>query len=99
MSSDREFEERKKVLEELKKFNRTEQETLYKILKEKNENMSENKNGIFFDLMNLKDESIEEIKKLVEFSKKNRTVFETREKEMNNLTAELVGGPTAVEIR
>jgi len=89
MNQDRDFEERKKILEEIKKFNRTELETLYSILIEYNESLSENKNGIFFDLLNVKRETVEKIKKLIEFSVENRLNFESREKEMNSLSATL----------
>jgi hypothetical protein len=89
MNQDKDFEERKKILEEIKKFNRTELETLYTILIEHNESLSENKNGIFFDLMNVKRETIDTIRKLVEFSTENRISFESREKEMSSLSATL----------
>jgi hypothetical protein len=89
MNTDREFEERKRILEEIKKFNRTEQESLFHILKKQGEDLSENKNGIFFDLMNVKKETIEYIKELIKFSIENRTTFEVREKEMNSLSATL----------
>jgi hypothetical protein len=42
------FEIRKRLYEEIKKFNRTEQEELFRILKRENEEVSENRNGIFF---------------------------------------------------
>jgi hypothetical protein len=92
MNIDKDFEERKKMLDEIKKFTRTEQESLYHILREQSEELSENKNGIFFDLLNLRVDTIQEIKKLIEFVTQNRMNFESREKEMNSLSAELVGG-------
>lgn len=89
MSKDREFDERKKILEEIKKFNRTEQESLYHILCKQGEDISENKNGMFFDLLNVKEDTINYIKELIKFINANREIFETREKEMNSLSASL----------
>ena len=79
------YEERKQMYEEIKKFNKTEQEELFRILKRCNEDLSENKNGIFFDLMNLQEETVTEIQKWISFCNKNRVQFEIREKEMTDL--------------
>ena len=88
--SDREerndFETRKRLHEEIKKFNRTEQEELFRILKRENEEVSENRNGIFFDLTAIKDSTLNKIKEWIIFCKKNTTEFEEREKEMELLT-------------
>lgn len=89
MSRDTEFEKRKKISDEVKKFNRTEQEEMYKILKKNGEEISENKNGMFFDLMNLKETSISKIEELIQFCSENRRNFEMREKEMSNYSASL----------
>ena len=48
MSKDIDFENRKRLFEHIKQFNRTEQEELYRILRRSQEEMSENRNGIFF---------------------------------------------------
>jgi hypothetical protein len=82
---DSEFESRKKILEEIKHFNRAEQEELYRILRRCNEETSENRNGIFFDLMSLKQETVDKIKEWIVFCNKNRSSFETREKELSDL--------------
>lgn len=85
------FECRKRMYEEIKKFNRTEQEELFRILKRENEEMSENRNGIFFDLVALKDATILKIREWMMFCKKNTTEFEEREKEISLLTQENPG--------
>ena len=85
MSKDIEFESRKKIFEEIKNFTRTEQEELYRILRRCNEEMSENRNGIFFDMMALKEATIEKIQEWILFCQKNRASFESREKEMTSL--------------
>jgi hypothetical protein len=85
---DVEFETRKKIFEEVKKFSRAEQEELYRILRRGGEEMSENRNGIFFDLMSLKPATITNIQEWISFCSKNRESFEVREKEMRDLLHE-----------
>jgi hypothetical protein len=80
------FETRKRLHEEIKKFNRTEQEELFRILKRENEEVSENRNGIFFDLTVIKETTLNKIKEWMAFCKKNTTEFEEREKEIELLT-------------
>jgi hypothetical protein len=80
------FEVRKRLHEEIKKFNRTEQEELFRILKRENEEVSENRNGIFFDLTVIKESTLTKIREWITFCKKNTTEFEEREKEMELLT-------------
>ena len=83
---DTDFDQRKQLFEEIKQFSKPEQEELYRILKRENEEISENRNGIFFDLMILKKETIDKIIEWVSFCSKNRSTFESRETEINNLT-------------
>jgi dsDNA-specific endonuclease/ATPase MutS2 len=83
--SDTEFEKRKQIMEDIRGFNRAEQEELYRILRRCSEELSENRNGIFFDLMSLKQETVDNIKEWISFCKNNRTSFESREKELSNL--------------
>jgi hypothetical protein len=88
ITKDLDFDSRKKIFEEIKQFNRAEQEQLYRILRHNSEEVSENRNGIFFDLLSLKNETIDKIQTFIEFCVKNRQVFETREKEMSDLIQE-----------
>jgi hypothetical protein len=88
MSQDPEFEARKKIFEDIKQFNRTEQEELYRILRRCNEEMSENRNGIFFDLLTLNQDTINKIQSWIEFCMKNRVALDTREQEMSALLNE-----------
>lgn len=83
--TDKEYESRKKLFEEIKRFNRTEQEELFRILVRCKEDVSENKNGIFFDITNLNKETIQQIQEYVVFCSKNRMQFEMREKEISDL--------------
>ena len=80
------FETRKRLHEEIKKFNRTEQEELFRILKRENEEVSENRNGIFFDLTVIKETTLNKIKEWIAFCKNNTSEFEEREKEIELLT-------------
>jgi hypothetical protein len=82
---DTDFETRKKVFEEIKRFNRTELEELYKILRRSAEEVSENRNGMFFDLLSVKDTTVEKIQELIKFCIENRADFEVREKAMSEL--------------
>jgi hypothetical protein len=95
MSKDLEFDTRKKIFEEVKKFTRAEQEELYRILRRNGEEMSENRNGIFFDLMSLKEDTIVNIQEWITFCNKNRESFEVREKVMTDLLEENPGAREA----
>ena len=76
------YDTRKKIYEEIKIMTRTEQEELFRILKKCNEEVSENKNGIFFDLMNLQSTTIQKIQEWISFCNKNKVQFEQREKQI-----------------
>ena len=91
MAKDIEFESRKKIFEEVKKFTRAEQEELYRILRRNGEDMSENRNGIFFDLMSIKEKTITNIQEWITFCSKNRESFDVREQQMSNLLTENPG--------
>jgi hypothetical protein len=83
------YDIRKKLFEEIKKMNRTEQEELYRILKSCDEEVSENKNGIFFDLMNLQQSTVDKIQEWISFCSKNKIQFELREKALQELEKEI----------
>lgn len=87
---DTDFESRKKLFEEIKKFMRAEQEELVRILHRNGEEISENRNGIFFDLTSLRPSTIQDISSYVEFCSKNRALFDVRQQEMQ----EMVTGST-----
>ena len=82
---DVDFERRKKLFDEIKRMNRPEQEELYRILRRELEDISENRSGMFFDLLHLKESTIEKIEEWIQFCVKNRSSFESREKQMNDL--------------
>jgi len=84
-SKDTDFETRKKIFEEIKRFNRTELEELYKILRKNSEEVSENRNGMFFDLLSVRDDTVKRIEELIVFCIQNRADFEIREKALTEL--------------
>jgi|688.fasta_scaffold714601_2 hypothetical protein len=79
--SNEEYDERKRFLEDLKKLVKEEQENIYRILKQSNEDFSENSNGIFFDLTKVKINTFQQMKSYMEFCSKNRENFTIREEE------------------
>jgi hypothetical protein len=82
MLSNEEYEQRKKVLADLKNLVKSEQEQIFLILKKHKVDYSENSNGVFFDLSRIPKEPFEEIQKFLSFCQANRTEFETRSKQM-----------------
>jgi hypothetical protein len=80
-----EYERRRKVWETIKTLVKSEQEELYRILKRGNFEVTENTNGVFFDLSKLPQSLFEQIIKFIEFCSQNRLRFEERDKEMDSL--------------
>lgn len=76
------YEDRKRVLGELKKLVKSEQEQIFLILKRYKVEFSENSNGVFFDLSRVPQEPFEEIQKFLTFCQANRKDFEERDREM-----------------
>ena len=74
-----EYEERKRMLDELKSLVKNEQEEIYRILKSARAEFSENSNGVFFDLCKLPAETFGLIKKYLEFCHKTREELTQRE--------------------
>jgi hypothetical protein len=91
MSGQDDYGLRKRIFDDIKKFSRSEQEELYRILKRNEEEISENKNGMFFDIINLKVETIENIETYIQFTTQNRQELQIREKEMVQLQTENPG--------
>jgi hypothetical protein len=83
--SDAEYEKRKRIFETIKGFTRTEQEEVYRILKRNTEEVSSNRNGMFFDLVMLKQKTIDEIVEWIEFCSKNSKLFQERDVELEKL--------------
>jgi hypothetical protein len=80
-----EYDRRRKIWETIKTLVKSEQEELYRILKRGNFEVTENTNGVFFDLSKLPQPLFEQIVKFIEFCTQNRVRFEERDKEMDSL--------------
>lgn len=77
----KEYEERKKLLEDMKRLVKSEQEAIFRILKAEKAEYSENSNGIFFDISKLSTPLFMKMKEYMEFCHKNRDDFTQREEE------------------
>lgn len=91
-----EYEERKRILVELKKLVKSEQEQIFLILKRYKVDFSENSNGVFFDLNRVPKEPFEEMRKFLTFCQTNRKDFEARDREMES--SRLILGDNTFEI-
>lgn len=79
--SPEEYEQRKVFLDSMKILVKGEQEEVYRILKKFRCELSENSNGVFFDLCKLPAEAFEALQKFMEFCHQNRITLETRDEE------------------
>lgn len=86
--SQSEYDERKTFLDDLKLLTKDEYEEIYRILKRNQVELSENSNGIFFDMLTLTSEIFNEIKVFMELCKNQRKDESMRVKEMDNLRDE-----------
>lgn len=89
------YEDRKRVLSDLKKLVKSEQEQIFLILKRYRVDYSENSNGVFFDLSRVPEEAFQEMKKFLSFCQTNQKDFEVRERQMESSRLNL--GETSFE--
>lgn len=83
-----EQEIRKQALEDLKALSKDEYEEVYRILKRNQVELSENSNGIFFDLAGLSADVFDQLTKFLEFCKKQQKNEEARNIEIQTLRQE-----------
>jgi len=86
--SQSEYDERKSFLDDLKLLTKDEYCEIYRILKKHNVSLSENSNGIFFDMLALTDTIFSEIKVFMELCKSQRKDESARVKTMDDLRVE-----------
>jgi len=86
--SQSEYDERKSFLDDLKLLTKDEYGEMYRILKRKQVELSENSNGIFFDMLSLTTETFSEIKVFMELCRSQRKDESARVKEMDDLRVE-----------
>ena len=83
------YEHRKVFLEDLNTLNKVEQEEIFRILKKNSSAFSENSNGIFFDVSRVDTNTFSQLLTFIEFCKKNRKEFESREQEQQKASEAL----------
>lgn len=66
------YDDRKKLLDDLKLLVKSEYEEVFRIIKRANVNYSENSNGIFFDITQLSDDIIEKLTTYINMCKSQR---------------------------
>ena len=77
-----EYERRKVFCEEIKAMGRSEALEIARILRKYNITVSENRSGIFFDMVKLPQEVFEALLTFREFVQKNNTELEKRQEEL-----------------
>ena len=82
------YDERKRVYDNIKLLVKPEQENIFKIIKLGRESYSENSNGIFFDLTTITSETFEKIKEYLEFCLSNRRDDALRLRELEQIRKE-----------
>lgn len=82
------YENRKQFLEQMSTLSRAELEEIFRIIKRHNDNFSENTNGIFFDISNLRDDTFVSLNEFMEFCMKNREEQKARIDEMKTIRNE-----------
>lgn len=83
------YEERKQLNELIHQLVKPEYEEIYRILKKNKENITENNNGIFFDFLELSDDTCQQIKKFITFCMQNRESEQNRKKELDTLRKDI----------
>jgi hypothetical protein len=74
-----EYEQRKLFADEIKLLTQNEMEEIYKLLKAKKAEYSQNSNGVFFDASKLPAEIFSDLQSFMLFCKKNREEFSQHE--------------------
>ena len=73
----------------MKHLVKTEYEEIFRILKKYDETFTENSNGIFFDVMTIKETTFIEMKNFMDFCLENRRQETARISELAMLTTEI----------
>jgi len=88
--STEDYERRKAFLEDLKGLSKSEYIEILRILKQHDITVSENHNGVFFNLSTLSKEAFEALQLFRRFTVSNRLQLADREIMMSSLTTSLV---------
>ncbi len=84
------YEVRKQFLEQLGMLSRSELEEVFRIIKRHNDIYSENTNGIFFNVVDLREETFLRLNEFMEFCMRNREEQNARVEEMKNIRDECI---------
>jgi dsDNA-specific endonuclease/ATPase MutS2 len=79
------YEERKKIFDNIKVLEKPEQEEIFRIIRKTKESYTENSNGIFFDLSVISEESFNQIKEYLNFCLKTRQEDAERLKDLETI--------------
>jgi len=88
--SSEEYNRRKQWLDVLSNLTSAEYVEIVRILKKHQEEYSENNNGIFFNVANVKQETFDALQLFMEFTFKNRSELADREKFLSTLVVAVV---------
>jgi hypothetical protein len=79
------YDERKQIFDTIKVLAKPEQEAIFRIIRKAKENYTENSNGIFFDLTDISEVALVQIKDYLHFCLKTRQEHENRLKELESI--------------
>jgi hypothetical protein len=88
MSCTVDYEKRKQMLDDIKLLSKDQYEEIFRIIKRNNVEYTENSNGIFFDLNNVMDDTIEKIFSFLDYCKAQKKSEEERTNELECLKHE-----------
>lgn len=76
---------RKALFEKIRDMNKTEHEEIFKIIRANNQDMtySKNKNGIFFNLSSMNDETINNVSNFVDYCLNNKKALDEYDQKIN----------------
>ncbi len=83
------YDQRKMFHENLKHLVKSEHEQIFRILRKYDETFTENSNGIFFDVILVKEDAFIEMKKFMDFCLENRRQETARITELASLSTEV----------
>lgn len=89
------YEERKALYNDLQTLVKAEKEHIFRILKTCGEDYSENSNGIFFNIMNLKQSTVIKMMDFIKLCREQMIEQNERVKEMEELRGDLREDATA----
>lgn len=90
-TSKKDYEERKLFIERLGSLVKSEYEEIYRILKRSNETLSENANGIFFNVSDISNDTFNKLSTFMDFCMENRSEQDQRLKALEALRNETEG--------